>query len=76
MHEKRTPSAKPEKEEERRWAPGLSITSEDNLGLNFFLEPRSFQKKLLFQQPSKTHLFLFLGPGTLFGKFMYRLVSL
>ena len=48
VHEKRTPSAKPEKEEERRCAPGLSITSEDNLGLNFFPGATKFSKKLLF----------------------------
>ena len=48
VHEKRTPSAKPEKEEERRCAPGLSITSEDNLGLNFFPGATKFSKKTPF----------------------------
>ena len=75
VHKRRTPSAKPEKEEERRSAPGLFITSEDNLGLNlqheFFPGATKLSKKLPFQQPSKTHLPLFLGVGTLCGKFMY-----
>ena len=52
MHEKRTLIAKPEKEEERRWAPGLFITSEDNLGLNlqheFFSRSHEAFKKTPF----------------------------
>ena len=51
VHEKRTPSAKSEKEEEKRWAPGPFITSEDNLGLNLQRELFSWSHEAFKKTP-------------------------